>query len=173
MLGDAFIVAECAKIYNNKKLKTLKGIAFPTALSQNNVICHQSPIASDPIIILRDGDLLKVQLGANIDGLCAQVAHSLVIGATVEKPVTGRKADVIQAAYHCVESALRTVVPGNTNWMVTDVIQKVVKDFGCAGVEGMLSHQIAKNVMDGEKTFVLNPSEHHRKEVGTFTFEEG
>ena len=39
------------------------------------------------------------------------IAHSLVIGASADNKVTGRKADVILAAYKAAEVALRLVKP--------------------------------------------------------------
>lgn len=36
------------------------GIAFPTCVSVNNCVCHFSPLKSDPEVILKDGDLVKM-----------------------------------------------------------------------------------------------------------------
>jgi ribosomal protein L28 len=52
-------------------------------------------------------------LGAHVDGFIAVVAHSLVIGATKDNKVTGRKADVLLAAHHASQAALRLLKPGN------------------------------------------------------------
>lgn len=57
-------------------------------------------------------------LGVHIDGFIAQVAHTLVVGG---KPVEGRKADVILAAYNAIQGALRTIKPGNTNYDVSHI----------------------------------------------------
>ena len=48
----------------------------------------------------------------------AVVAHTLVVGATVESPVTGSTADAILAAHNCAEAALRLIKAGNTNVQV-------------------------------------------------------
>ncbi len=65
----------------------LPGIAFPTCISCNHCICHYSPLASEPDSTLSEGDLVKIDLGAHIDGFIAVVAHSFVIGATADNPV--------------------------------------------------------------------------------------
>ena len=36
------------------------GIAFPTCLSLNNCICHNSPLESEPEVKLKTGDLVKM-----------------------------------------------------------------------------------------------------------------
>ena len=65
------------------------------------------------------------------------VAHTLVIGSSPENPVTGRKADVIQAAYIASELALRMMKPGGENMIVTKTMQRVVSEYECVPIEGM------------------------------------
>jgi methionine aminopeptidase len=89
-----------------------KGIAFPTCLSVNNCICHFSPSKNDPDQILKEDDIVKIDLGAHIDGFIAVAAYTLVVGASLEKKVTGRRADVILAAYNAAQATLRLVKDG-------------------------------------------------------------
>jgi methionine aminopeptidase len=89
-----------------------KGIAFPTCLSVNNCICHFSPSKNDPDLILKEDDLVKVDLGAHIDGFIAVVAHTIVVNQSPDIKVKGRKADVILAAYNAAQATLRLVKEG-------------------------------------------------------------
>lgn len=59
-----------------------------------------------------------------------------MVGASTQEPVTGRQADVIQAAWHAAEVAMRLIKVGNKNWAVTDAVNKVTAAFGCKPVEG-------------------------------------
>ncbi|XP_064644311.1 proliferation-associated protein 2G4-like isoform X2 [Lineus longissimus] len=151
-----------------------KGIAFPVCISVNNCICHFTPIPSEPDsnTTLADGDLVKIDLGAHIDGFPALVAHTLVIGATKENKVTGRKADVIVAAHKASEAALRLVKPGIENMTVTDTIQKVADEFECKPIAGMLSYQLQQHRIDGEKSIIQNPDELQRKDLEKVEFEQ-
>ncbi|XP_077582886.1 proliferation-associated protein 2G4-like [Stigmatopora nigra] len=168
--GDAFIMAETGKIFKKEK-EMKKGIAFPTCVSVNNCVCHHSPLKSDPDVVLKDGDLVKIDLGVHVDGFIANVAHSFVIGVTKEKPLTGRKADVMIAAHMCAEAALRLVKPGNQNTQVTEALNKIAKSFKCSPIEGLLSHQLKQHVIDGEKTIIQNPSDQQRKDHEKAEFE--
>ncbi|KAJ3042419.1 Proliferation-associated protein 2G4 [Rhizophlyctis rosea] len=172
-IGDKAVEDGAKGVYNKGKVS--KGIAFPTCVSPNNIICHLSPLPSDPesSLALKTGDVVRIELGAHVDGYIAQVAHTLVVGASKENPITGRKADVIQAAYTSIEAAIRLLRPGKTTTEVTQAIQKVAEDYNCKPVEGMLSHQLQRNVLDGKKQIILNPSDAQKKEVETHTFEEG
>ena len=95
------------------------------------MICHYSPLLSEPDTLLADGDLVKIDLGAHIDGFIAVVAHTFVLGASADAPVTGRKADVIMAAHLASEAALRLVKPGMENTEVTDTVTEIGKAYEC------------------------------------------
>jgi len=168
--GDQLLLEETGKVFKKEK-EMRKGIAFPTCVSVNNCICHFSPLKSEPDYILLDGDMVKLDLGAHIDGFIAVVAHTIVVGASKDKKVTGRKADVIHAAYYAAEAALRLVKPAGDNNSVTDTIQKVAESYKCKPVEGMLSHQLKQFRIDGEKSIIQNPTEAQRKEHEKCEFE--
>lgn len=57
--------------------------------------------------------LMFSDLAVHIDGFIGSSATTIIIGATKENPVTGKKADVLMAAYLCSEAALRIVKAGN------------------------------------------------------------
>lgn len=168
--GDNLILEETGKVY--KKEKDLKkGIAFPTCLSVNNCVCHFSPSKNDPDYTLKEGDVVKVDLGAHIDGFIAVAAHTTVVGVSLDKQATGRKADVVLAAYWAVQAALRLLKSGSGNYVITDAVQKVAESYKCKPIEGMLSHQLKQFKIDGEKTIIQNPNEAQRKEHEKCEFE--
>ncbi|KAG5366658.1 Curved DNA-binding protein [Yarrowia sp. B02] len=166
--GDELLAAETEKIFKGKKVN--KGIAFPTSISPNNCVAHLSPISTDPEakITLKTGDVIKVSLGAQIDGYGGVVADTLVVGGGA---ITGKIADVITAAWNATEVAVRTIKPGNKNWDVTRNVEEVCKAYGCKPAEGMLTHQQNQNVLDGKKQIILNPTEGQKQNFETFTFE--
>ncbi|CAN6669118.1 hypothetical protein TRVA0_041S00694 [Trichomonascus vanleenenianus] len=167
--GDKQLVDETDKVYKGKKIA--KGIAFPTSISPNNVAAHLSPLETEPEaeIILKTGDVVKITLGAQIDGYASILADTIVVGGTA----SGKVADAIAAAWYASEAALRTIRPGNKNWDVTKVVDTVVKDFGCSALEGMLSNEQKQNVVDGKKRIILNPTEGQKRDFDTHTFAEG
>lgn len=168
--GDALLLEETGKVF--KKEKDLKkGIAFPTCLSVNNCICHFSPTKNDTDYVLKDGDVVKIDLGAHIDGFIAVTAYTVVAQADTSAKVTGRAADCVLAAYWASQAALRLIKPGNGNYGVTEAVQKVVSDYKCKPIEGMLSHQLKQFKIDGEKTIIQNPNDAQRKEHEKCTFE--
>ncbi|KIL67524.1 hypothetical protein M378DRAFT_73392 [Amanita muscaria Koide BX008] len=174
--GDKLIEQSVATVYNKsiKGVKVNKGIAFPTSISVNNAVAHFSPLESDPQSsqALAKDDVVKLQLGAHIDGFASIAAETFVIGASPENPVTGRRADVIKAAWTAAEVAKRLVKVGNKNWTVTESVNRAVAAWDCKPVEGMLSCQQTQNVIDGKKRIILNPSESQKRDFDAATFAE-
>lgn len=123
---------------------------FSLAPPRNNLPCHP-PCRSDPQSAqkLANGDVVKLHLGAQIDGFAAITAETIVVGATPESPVTGRRADVLRAAWTAAEVAMRLVRVGNKNWQVTDAVNKVAAAWDCKPVEGtvgMFAPQVGRLV---------------------------
>lgn len=159
-IGDDMIVQETDKVYKKEK-EMMKGIAFPTQANVNNCICHYAPLSSvQNDFVLKDGDVVKLDLGVHVDGYIAVVAHTVILSEAKKS----RAADALLAAHYCAEAALRLVKPGNENTKVTDVVTKISESFGCKAVEGMLSYQMEKDTIDGKKTIIQNPTEKQRQE---------
>ncbi|XP_058810168.1 proliferation-associated protein 2G4 isoform X2 [Phymastichus coffea] len=168
--GDKLLLDETNKVFKKEK-DMKKGIAFPTCLSVNNCICHFSPTASEIDLVLKEGDVVKVDLGAHLDGFIAVVAHTLVVTIHDDQQITGRKADVILAAYYASQAALRLLKPSVETYTITDAVGKVSDSFKCKPIEGMLSHQLEQFKIDGEKTIIQNPTDAQKKEHEKFILE--
>lgn len=81
----------------------------------------------------------------------ALLAHTVVVG---EEKVTGVKADVIRAAYDCMGAAVRTLKPGNHNNEITGNFAKVCEAYGVKALEGVLSHEIKRHLIDGNNVII-------------------
>ncbi|CAI2186499.1 4125_t:CDS:2 [Funneliformis geosporum] len=163
-MGDKLIDENVKPLFVKTK-NIIKGIAFPTCVSVNNIICHFSPLPSDDdgTESLKNGDLVKVQLGAQVDGYAAIVATTFVVGASKENPVKGPLADLLTAAHLSSEAALRLIKPGSKNTEVTETIQKIAKAFNMNSVE-------EKNNIEGKKQIILNPNETQKREFSEADF---
>jgi len=118
---DSFIEAELLKTFSNKKSKKLeRGIAFPTCLSVNEICGHYSPCADESTKLATE-DLVKIELGAHIDGYTANVAHTLIIGGKAKD----KKAAVTLAAWDAYTAATKVIKSGGFNHEVTAAIGKV------------------------------------------------
>merc|ERR1711988_682303 len=153
--GDGMIVEECSKVHNKGKAKVEekdKGVAFPTCVSVNEIAGHASAQPGDERTLV-DGDLVKIDLAVHIDGWIAPVAHTLMVGDPAV-PIEGRKGDVVMAASVAAEAALAAIKPGVKNTVLTEIFAKAAEAYGVNVVEGVLSHQTKRFVIDGNKVVI-------------------
>ncbi|CAL2041022.1 unnamed protein product [Caenorhabditis brenneri] len=163
-LGDKLILEKTGKLYKKDKNMT-KGIAMPTCISVDNCICHFTPLRSEAPVILKDGQVVKIDLGTHIDGLIATAAHTVVVGASKDNKVTGKIADLLCGTYDALEIAIRSLRPETFNYDITNRIDQVAAEYGVTPVENMLSHQLERNEIEGAKNIIQNSGEKKRGEV--------
>ena len=96
---------------------------------------------------------MKIDLGAHVDGYVATCARTIVIGG---QKVTGAQADVMKAAELASEIVIRKLRPGDSRGDRA-TIESVAKDFGVSVVEGVVTHNMKRFIIDGNKV-ILNKS---------------
>jgi curved DNA binding protein len=171
--GDNRIKELTSKCFKKEK-EMEKGIGMPTCISVGNVVCHFSPLKSDPDVVLQKGQIVKIDLGAHVDGYIASAAHTLVVGASSDEKVTGKKADVTLAAYNTLEAVLRQLFPhkGLKNLDVTKTISEVTGIYKTTPVENMLSHQVDRFETNTGKEIIQNPTDDQANKIEKHSFEE-
>lgn len=164
---DNYIRQELTKVYNKNKYS--KSIAFPTCISVNEVVGNYSPTQEDideSHKTLVKGDVCKIDLGVQIHGFAAVAAHTIVVG---EDKVDGKKADVILAAYNALQASLRQMyVKKNTNEDVTNTIQTVTDSYKVNSIEGVLSHKMKRDIIDGYETIILKKTTEQKVDIREF-----
>jgi methionyl aminopeptidase len=78
--------------------------AFPCNVGVNKVASHYTPAADDERVINR-GDIVKVDLGASVDGYVADIAFTVEVG-------THEQAGLIDAAEMALSAGLARIRPG-------------------------------------------------------------
>ncbi len=147
-----------------------KGIGVPTCIALNNCVGYFSPL-SDCSAEVKAGDLVKIDAGCQIDGYFAQAAHSLVCGLEAGAPITGRAADAMAAAQAAFDVAARLIRPGRRTAEVAPRLAEVVEAFGCTLVDGVMSNQTQRFLIDAGKVVLNRPSPDNKADDATI--EEG
>lgn len=173
--GDLIIQQRCGAIFKSKKVE--KGVAFPTCISVNEVICHLSPLANESLKV-KAGDWVKIDLGCHIDGYIAVVAHTAIVpeeGSAAEAglpELQGEEADVLKCANDAVELCARLIKPGNTNLQVTEALTKLEASYGVKSLQGTLMHQLKRFIIDGNKVIAQKMDVENRTPKVTFEANE-
>ncbi|KAF1848530.1 uncharacterized protein K460DRAFT_375382 [Cucurbitaria berberidis CBS 394.84] len=181
--GDQLLAEEVGKVYKGKKV--LKGIGHCTTISPSAYVTPYTPLKTDAeeaaAATLKEGEVVKIQLGAQIDGFCTIVCDNVIVGNDGE--VTGREADLLLATHYANELLLRLMVPPGlvahgdeeeqkkaaskkayTQSQITNMLEKVVKAYGCNVVESTTIWQFEHNEIESKKKIILAPGEGVRGE---------
>ncbi|CAG8053024.1 unnamed protein product [Penicillium salamii] len=177
--GDKLLDEEITKVYKGKKIT--KGISHPTTVSPSSYVTPYTPLVSDAAeaeIVLKAGEVVKIQLGAQIDGFGTIVCDMVVVGKKDSKDVvTGREADLILATHYANEVLLRLMVPQGllaqgteeekkkkaaaqkapTQAYMSSLLEKIAKTYECTVVENTTSWLFGRNEIEGEKKIILSP----------------
>ena len=130
--------------------------------------------------MLKPSEVVKIQLGAQIDGFGTIVCDTIVVPSEKNEndEVPEREADLLLATYYANELLLRLMLPVGllasgseeerkkaasarpvTQSRITSLLEKVVKSYECALVENTTSWLFERNEIEGKKKIVLAPSE--------------
>jgi curved DNA binding protein len=166
--SDAFLSGLCKEHASSLHLEC--GIALPTTVAQNECISNSAPVES---CFLAQGDLVKVEFGAHVDGYIATVAHSFVVQASANVPVTGKMADALVATELASRALQRSLNAGVKSEEIYLLIQSIARMFGCHPVLGIQSQQLKRYLLDGEKIFPGALDQKEEALISPFTLEAG
>ena len=157
------------------------GISHPTTVSPSSYITPYTPLSTDAEeapTSLKANEAVKIQLGAQIDGLGTIVCDTIIVPgeANEDDKLSGREADLLLATYYANELLLRLMMPPGllasgtdeekkkaasekpiTQSKMTHLLEKVVRSYDCNLVEGTTSWLFERNEIEGKKKIVLSP----------------
>jgi methionyl aminopeptidase len=109
--------------------------AFPVNLSINETAAHFTPAFNEELT-LKETDLLKVDLGAHIDGFIADAAFSINPSNDFAK--------LIEASEKALENALASVKQGATIGKIGEEIEKTIKAYGFNPIQNLSGHELGE-----------------------------
>ena len=119
--------------------------AFPANLSRNAEAAHYTPDDADDAR-LNAGDLLKVDVGAHLDGAVADTADTVEVGGG------RRQAHLIAAVHDALAAGIRAVRPGGAVDDVSRAIAGAIHARGLKPIRDLTGHSIGRYVLHGDKS---------------------
>ncbi len=128
--AKAFDIAE-----KSEELIRAKGAkpAFPCNISINEVAAHYSPPANDETVF-KEGDMVKVDIGSQIDGYIADTAFTVAFG---------EKAEMVPVVEKALEAAIATVKPGIDVGEIGRVVEETITAAGFKPIRNLTGHSLA------------------------------
>jgi methionyl aminopeptidase len=122
--GEEFIKSRGAKL------------AFPINIGINSVAAHYTPFHSDEKIF-REGDVVKVDLGAHLDGYIADTAKTI-------EARTNNYSNLIAASEAALQKAIEVVRDGVDVSKIGKVIEQEIKSRGFLSVNNLSGHKMER-----------------------------
>jgi methionyl aminopeptidase len=119
--------------------------AFPANLSRNVEAAHYTPSPEDEGVLVA-GDLLKVDVGAHLDGAIADTAETVEVGG-------GHRHDHLRSAVReAVEAGIAEVRAGVSVDTISGAIERAIHARGLKPVRNLTGHTIERYLLHAGKS---------------------
>jgi len=119
--------------------------AFPINVNINNIAAHYTSPIKDDELTIKDGDVVKIDLGVHIDGYIVDTAFS--ISFNDDKALE----NIIQATEVALEAAKMMAKPKVNTKELGKKIEEIVKGFKYNPIKELGGHQIERWTVHGKK----------------------
>jgi methionyl aminopeptidase len=136
---DTFIANELKKRELVSKTKGYMGYQHVCCVSVNDVVVHGVPTATH---ILKDGDLVKVDICASYKGYCADAARAYFVGRCTDDKVK----KFVETAQNALNKGIEKARAGNRLSDISAAIQQEVEANGFGVVRDFAGHGIGKSM---------------------------
>jgi methionyl aminopeptidase len=146
----------CEHVENEIRKRGAK-CAFPVNTSINEVAAHYTAEPNDPTTI-KDDDLVKIDLGAQINGYIADTAVTVCYNPEFD--------NLVQAAEQSLNNAMSMIKVGAKSSDVGRTIEKTIKQMGFLPIANLSGHSLDQYTIHAGKSVPNIWS------IGSFTFNE-
>jgi len=117
--------------------------AFPLNVSINNVAAHYSSPPQDDLVI-KKGDVVKVDCGVEIDGYVADTAFTISFNKDYN--------DLVKASHEATKAAVDLIRPGISTDRLGREIEDIIRSYDFRPIRELSGHQLDQNTLHGQIT---------------------
>jgi len=139
---DMLLIDICERVESLIRKKGGKP-AFPCNVSVNEIAAHYTSPPWDKQVVPK-GSIVKVDIGAHIDGYIADTAVTLCFSQ-------GQK-NLVETAEKALETAVKILCPGLSFSRFGSTIELVIKDNGFKPVSNLTGHQVGQYLIHAGKS---------------------
>ena len=111
-------------------------IAFPVNLAVNDIAAHYTPKTNDKLRF-KYGDLVKVDVGAHVEGRIGDTARTVEVGSDVYS-------DLIEASKRALEAAMEIIRGGIALSTIGSVVERTINSMGFKPIVNLTGHSIQR-----------------------------
>lgn len=136
LIKEGISFLEVANKVEQKILDRGAGIAFPVNISTNEIAAHYSP-RHDDALVFKKGDVVKLDVGAHIEGYIADTAVTIEVG-------TSKYADMIKASSEALDAAIGAMKAEANQFEIGKIIEEKIKSYGYSSIDNLTGHSLEK-----------------------------
>ena len=134
LIKEGVLVLDVVNEVEGKILEEGADPAFPVNISINEVAAHFTPKHNDKLVFKR-GDLVKLDVGAHVDGFIADTAVTVEIASS-------RYEKLIESTKEALKNAIKGIKPGVDVSQIGEIIGSTIEKYGFASVENLTGHSL-------------------------------
>jgi len=160
LIKEGVSYLEVATSVESEITKKGAGLAFPVNLSINELAAHFTPRHADSMLVFKKGDIVKLDVGAHVDGYIADTALTVEVG-------TNKYANMIKASQKALEKAIE-MMRANVNLSdIGKVIGETIASYGYRPIDNLTGHSLEKyNLHSGLSVPNISGTQIGRPKVG-------
>ena len=128
-------LSEICNDVENEIIKKGGEPAFPVNVSLNDIAAHYTAVPNDPTVV-KNADVLKIDVGVHIDGYIADTAVTVSFDSKYQ--------DLIDIAQRALDEAIGIA---RSNTRVSDIgrtIEKTITKYGCKPIQNLSGHSLER-----------------------------
>ena len=146
MIKEGTLVLDLVEFVENETIKQGAGISFPCNVSINEVAAHYTSPLNDETMIYA-GDLVKLDLGTEIDGYIADSAITVMApGKNLDEHFTqdeiNLRQDIIEASAAGLDAAISTVRAGVTVGEIGAAVEEAINEYKLNPIANLTGHSL-------------------------------
>jgi len=134
-------ILDLVEFVENEIIELGGNIAFPCNVSVNEITAHYTSPANDERTI-KSGDVVKIDLGAHVDGYIADSAISVLVGDDIPEENVEKHQNMIIASLEGLENGISAIKAGVEVGKVGEIIEKAINDRGFNSVSNLTGHSM-------------------------------
>ena len=148
MIKEGTLVIDLVEYVESEILKSGAQIAFPCNVSLNEVAAHYTSPAGDKTMI-KAGDMVKLDLGAMIDGYIADTAVTVIADGNISDNYTQDEInlheEIVEASAAGLEAAIATAKAGIEISKIGAAVHEAISEYKLNPIFNLMGHSLEQN----------------------------
>ncbi len=148
MIKDGTLVIDLVEYVESEILKSGAEIAFPCNVSINEIAAHYTSPANDETKF-KAGDMVKLDLGAMVDGYIADSAITVIADGNIDENYTQDEInlheEIVEASAAGLEAAISTVRAGVEVSKIGAAVHEAIAEYRLNPIFNLTGHSLEQN----------------------------